>query len=779
MSELPTKAPVKPPVKTPVKATASKPPAGPTKRRRKPKKVKRHRKFWLVFKIVILVILLTILGVGIFLYFKYGDMVFSMQEEAKILVDASTPETFRASETSIAYDNKGKQIAVLKGDKDSYYLSIDKIPKYVKDAFIVTEDKKFYSHNGIDIGGIIRAGLAYIRNNGTATQGASTITQQLARGTFLSTEKTMERKIKEIFIAMEMEKKYTKDQIFEFYLNSIYFMNGYYGIEAAAKGYFSKSCTELSLGELVFLCAIPNSPTRYDPLKRYKNTISRKNRILDQMLADGVINRIEYDEAHDQKIVLNVQEVKKRDYIETFVNYCAIRALMKKNGFEFRNSFMDNDDKEQYNEIYEEAYASAEAELKTKGYRIYTSLDLSKQKQLQKAINDNLKPFKEKTKKGVYKMQGSGTCIDNKTGRVVAIVGGRSQENEGYTLNRAYQTFRQPGSSIKPLVVYTPSLERGKTRNTIVDDHKFEDGPSNSSGSYHGRVTIQYAVEHSLNTVAWQLFQELTPERGLQYLLEMNFSHIVKSDYVPAASLGGLTYGCSTLEMASAYATIGNDGRYREPTCIINIMDSDGNEIVGDQQEEKYVYKHDSADEMLDIMQGVFIRGTAAGHSLANDMPCAGKTGTTNDKKDGWFCGLTPYYTCSIWIGYDAPKAVSDLYGSTYPLNTWEQFMNSIHEGLQPKEFEFTKNVIKGRDEQDEVQATKAPKIKDDIDVDPADEEPVDEQPEEPEEPTEPVESVEPVEPDPGESTDPVEPVEPPTDPVDVDPADQTVIPED
>lgn len=727
----------------------------PGKRKKKHKKVKRHRKFWLVFKIIILVILLTILGVGLFLYFKYGDMVFAMQDEAKILVDASTPETFRASETSIAYDNKGKQIAVLKGEKDSYYMSIDKIPKYVKDAFIVTEDKKFYSHNGIDFGGIIRAGLAYIRNNGTATQGASTITQQLARGTFLSTEKTIERKVKEIFIAMEMEKKYTKDQIFEFYLNSICFMNGYYGIEAAAKGYFSKSCTELSLGELAFLCAIPNSPTRYDPLKHYKNTVARKNRILDQMLADGVINRIEYDEAYSKKIVLNVQEVKKRDYIETFITYSAIRALMMKNGFEFRYSFMDNDDKAQYDELYEEEYAIAEQKLKNNGLRIYTSIDLSTQKLLQTAINDNLKPFKEKTKKGIYKMQGSGTCIDNSTGRVVAIVGGRSQKNDGYTLNRAFQAFRQPGSSIKPLIVYTPSFERGKTRSTMVNDHKFEDGPSNSGGSYHGNVSIQYAVEHSLNTVAWQLFDELTPEVGLQYLLDMNYSHIVKSDYYLSASLGGLTYGCSTLEMASAYATIGNGGKYREPTCIVTIKDSDGNEIVSDEIKEKYVYKHDAADEMLDIMQGVLIRGTAAGHQLKNGMACAGKTGTTNDKRDGWFCGLTPYYTTSVWIGYDSPKTVSDLYGSTYPLRTWEQFMNALHEDLAPKKFTLTKVVEKRKDEAEATrkpEATKKPKEETDVDEEPEVEEPTEEPVEEPvEEPTEePVEEPVDVDPDDG-----------------------------
>ena len=750
----------------PKKSTTPKKPTKPTKRRKKPKKIKKHRKFWLVFKIVILTILLSILGVFLFLYFKYGDMIFAMQDEAKVIVDASTPETFRASETSIAYDNKGNQLAILKGDKDSYYMPIDRIPKYVKDAFIVTEDKKFYSHNGIDIGGIIRAGLAYIRNNGTATQGASTITQQLARGTFLSTEKTIERKVKEIFIAMEMEKKYSKDQILEFYLNSIYFMNGYYGIEAAAKGYFSKSCTELTLGELTFLCAIPNSPSRYDPLRRYKNTVARKNRILDQMLADGVINRIEYDEAYNQKIVLNVQEVKKRDYIETFITYCTIRKLMQANGFEFRNSFIDNDDKAQYDELYQQEYALAEKKMKNNGLRIYTSIDLSKQRQLQKAINDNLKMFKEKTKKGIYKMQGSGTCIDNKTGRVIAIVGGRSQKNDGYTLNRAFQAFRQPGSSIKPVIVYTPSLERGKTRNTMINDHKFEGGPQNSGGGFHGNVTLQYAVEHSLNTVAWQLFQELTPEVGLQYLLDMNYSHIVKSDYYPAASLGGLTYGVSTLEQASAYATIGNGGKYRDPTCIITIKDSDGNEIVGDGIEEKYVYKHEAADTMLDIMQGVLIRGTAAGHQLEGGMACAGKTGTTNDKKDGWFCGLTPYYTTAIWIGYDSPKRVEDLYGSTYPLNVWEQFMNAIHQGLVPKEFNLSKAVVKARDEKEEIEEKpKATPKNENVDVDPEDEQPtVTEEEPEPEEPEpEEPEPEEPVDVDPDDGGDPT---------VDTDPAD-------
>lgn len=652
-------------------------------------RVKKHRKFWFGFKVFILIFLILILFGGAFLYFKYGRDVFKIQEDARALVQASTAETFRSSETTLAYNKKGKQIAVLKGDKDAYYLSIDRIPQYVKDAFIVTEDKKFYKHNGIDGKGIARAVVALVKNKGEKKQGASTITQQLARGVFLTTDKTYERKIKEIFIALELEKKYSKDQILEYYLNTINFANGYYGIEAAAKGYFSKNCEELSLGQLTFLCSIPNNPTLYDPIDNYDNTVSRKNRILDQMLSDGVINQVEYDEAYNEKIELKIQEVTKRNYIQTYITYCATKALMKENGFTFKYEFDSDAEETVYKTEYNEAYATAQQMLLNNGYRIYTSIDLKKQKKLQKAVNSQLSGFKSKSKDGTYQMQGSAVCIDNKTGRVVAIVGGRSQKTEGYSLNRAYQSFRQPGSSIKPLIVYTPTLERGSTASTTVHDYKFSGGPSNSSGRYYGYVSLRYAVEQSLNTVAWQLFQKLTPEVGLDYLLKMQFSKIVKSDYYLPSSLGGLTYGASAVEMASAYATLENNGKYREPTCIIKILDSEGNVVVNDKVKEKYIYNADAANSMVDIMEGVVTRGTARGLGLDNGMPSAAKTGTTNDKKDGWFCGFTPYYTTAVWVGYDTPKTVDDLYGSTYPGRIWNQFMNAIHSSLEVKNFDF------------------------------------------------------------------------------------------
>lgn len=658
-------------------------------KKRKQKKVKKHPKFWLGFKIFLLLLLVGILAGGIFFYVKYGRDIFKMQDEAVELIKNSTVNTFRDSETTIAYNSKGKQIAVLKGDKDSYYMPFNEIPQYVKDAFIVTEDKKFYEHNGIDFEANLRAVWALVQHKGEITQGASTITQQLARGVFLTTDVTYQRKIKEIFIALEMEKKYSKEQIFEFYLNSIYFSSGYYGIEAAAKGYFSSSCKDLSLSQLCFLCAIPNNPTLYDPVEHKENTLKRRDRILKQMLEDKAISQEEYNIAIDEKIELNITEPVKRNYIQTFVTYCATKKIMEMNGFEFKSEFDSEKESEAYKEEYNDAYAVAQKQLLNKGYRIYTSLDLKKQKALQKAINTNLASFTEKSTNGIYKMQGAAVCIDNKNGRVVAVVGGRSQNTSGYTLNRAYQSFRQPGSCIKPLVVYTPSLERDYTPDTTVNDHKFDGGPSNSDGRYAGYCSLRYAVEHSKNTVAWQLFDELTPEVGLKYLLEMNFTKIVKSDYYNASSIGGLTYGCSPLEMASAYATIENNGKYRDPTCIVKILDADGNVILDDDVDEKYIYDSKAANTMVNILEGVLTRGTAVGLALENGMESAAKTGTTNDKKDGWFCGFTPYYTTAVWIGYDSPTKVDDLYGNTYPGRTWNTFMNAIHANLDLKTFPF------------------------------------------------------------------------------------------
>lgn len=660
------------------------------------KKHKKKNKVWHAIKTSIkvftLIMLCMAIILGLLFYRKYGKDLLNMQEDAKTMVGNSTEETFRQTETSLVYDINGKLLSTLKGTKDVHYIPYEDIPEYAVDAMISIEDKKFLTHKGVDLKAIIRAGVALIRNKGDIHQGASTITQQISRNIFLTHEVSWERKIKEMFIALELEKRYEKYQIMEFYLNNIYFSNGYYGIEAASKGYFNKNVKDLSLSQITFLCAIPNNPTIYDPVDYIENTIKRRDRILDQMRLDGNITEQEYTTAINEEIKLNIKTIKRNNYVETYVYHSAIKALMKRQGFEFKYDFDSDKEKEEYDTLYNEYYNESQQSLYKEGYRIYTSIDPKLQKELQKSVDDTLKDFKDKGDNGVYLLQGAATSIDNSTGRVAAIVGGRSQNLDGYTLNRAYQSFRQPGSSIKPLIVYTPALQLGYTPDQIVEDEKFKDGPSNSDGKYSGKITLRKAVEQSKNVIAWKVFQDITPTVGLSFIKKMDFAKIDKNDYYPAASLGGLTYGTSTVEMASGYAAIANDGIYREPTCIISITDSKGLELVSDHINLVPVYEENAARMMTSILTGVLKNGTGRGLGL-NNMSSAGKTGTTNDKKDGWFVGYTPYYTTSVWVGFDLPKTLDNLWGSSYPGSIWKQYMSTIHEGLSNKEFKgYTSN---------------------------------------------------------------------------------------
>lgn len=629
---------------------------------------------------VLFLLLLIAMAVGIiYFYQSFGKELLRIQAVARQTVSASTPDTFKETETSLVYDSEGILISTLRAEKDVYYINYEDIPREAINAMLVSEDRKFLEHEGVDYLANIRALIVLIKNKGEITQGASTITQQLVRNVFLTHEVTYERKTKEIFLAIELEKKYSKFDILEYYFNNIYFANGHYGIQAASFTYFGKSVTKISLSQLVFLCAIPNNPNLYNPVTNIDKTIKRRDRILEQMLTDGMINQEDYNKAVAEKITLERGGLDKKNYVETYVYHSAIKELMKKQGFKFRNQFKNDEDKKSYQEAYDDLYYGIQQDLFNRGYRIYTSIDMDKQRLLQEAVNEHLGGNTELNDEGIYKFQAASVCIDNDTGRVVAIVGGREQEElSGYTLNRAYQSFRQPGSAIKPLIVYTPSFERGYGQDTIVIDEKFQGGPSNASNNYSGEMTLQRAIEVSKNTIAWKLFDELTPEVGLSYLLSMNFARIHPNDYFPAASLGGFTIGVSPLEMAAAYSTLCNKGLYREPTCIVKITDAQGNEIIGDEVQSTRIYKANAAITMTNSLIGVMDKGTARNLRLDNTIS-AGKTGTSNDKKDGWFVGYTPYYTTSVWVGYDLPQTVDGLSGSTYPGAIWKDYMNIIH----------------------------------------------------------------------------------------------------
>lgn len=648
---------------------------------------RKKRRGLRVLGFLFLLFLLAVSSIGLYFYAKYGKSILSYYNKAKSIMRDASEEDFKRSRTSIIYATDGTVIKTLQSGKEVYYLPYKDIPDSVITAMIVTEDKKFFSHEGVDYIANLRAAYSLVKHKGTIYQGGSTITQQLARNIYLTNEQSYARKITEIFLAGELEKRYNKKEILEFYLNNIYFANGFYGIQAAAHGYFSKGVAELSLSELMFLCAIPNNPSLYDPYEHFEDTLARRDSVMEQMYNDGKLGREDYYAAKQEEIVLCPQEEPSfNDYVETFAIFCAVRALMEENGFPFCYYFADNAAKDTYLEYYEESYAYWQKQLYSGGYRVYTSIDLEKQELLLQTVQNQLAEFDEKTEAGIYTLQGAATCVENETGRVVAIVGGRGEVEYGYSLNRAYQSFRQPGSSIKPLVVYTPWLERGYFPDTILVDEKFAGGPRNANGVYSGKITLRRAVEVSKNTVAWKLFEELTPEVGLSYVTDMQFRNIVPSDYVPAASLGGLTYGVCTLEMAGAYCTLANDGMYRNPTCIVKITTTDGEEIVGTERETVRIYEENATRMMTDILQGVMTNGTGVKLQLKNSVS-AGKTGTTNDIKDGWFVGYTPYYTTAVWVGYDMPKALDNLAGNTYPGYIWQTFMDKLHENLPERDF--------------------------------------------------------------------------------------------
>lgn len=668
------------------------------RKEKKVKKKKKKRKILLKLSIVFLFLVL----VG---WFTFGMKVMKLRSEAKKLVADATEEIFKASQTSIVYDTNGKQLTKFRGEKDAYYLKYEDLPVYAVASVISVEDRNFYKHSGVDYKGVLRAAVSIVTNKGEVTQGGSTITQQLARTIFLNNERTWKRKVKEMFIAVELEKKYSKEDILEFYLNNVYFSNGYYGIQAASKGYFNKDAKDLTMSEAAFLCSIPNAPTMYDPLKNKDKTMTRRDKILKDMYEQNLIREDQYQEAMKEEItVKKAKTTEKKNYVETYVIHCATKEIMKQKGFEFKSTFDSESEKEKYEDEYDKMYAECKTTLYSAGYHIYTSIDPDVQDELQTSVDNSLSGYTEKDKNGIYKVQASGTCIDNETGKVVAIVGGRYQKNVGYTLNRAYQSPRQPGSAIKPLLVFAPALERGWAPGSIVNDNPMSTTDKhrvrNSGGSYAGQITLRRAVEKSSNVVTMRLYEQIGPETALRYLEKMNFKYLTDEDYkYYTTCIGGFTKGTTSEEMAAGYATLQNDGEYREPTCITKITTSDGEEVVSASTKKRTIYSETAANYMTDVLQSVVKSGTGTGAKVPN-VDTAGKTGTTTSNRDGWFCGYTPYYTTAIWVGRDDNKIMSALSGASYPKSIWSNFMNGIH-----SEFS-TEKRLEGYDSTDETSAT-------------------------------------------------------------------------
>ena len=638
---------------------------------------------------------------GIFLFIKVKPELEHCREIAYDTLATMDRSDFSMLSDTIIYDKDGNQIGLINAGHYEY-VDINHISMNLQNAYIAQEDRRFKSHSGVDWIATFRAGLALIKHGGAITQGGSTITQQVIKNTYLTQEQTFTRKIVEIMLAPQLEKEFSKADIMEFYCNTNFYGHQCYGVQAASRYYFGKDASQLDVHEAAVLVGISNSPSAYDPVRHPEASLAKRNDVLHSMYEVGYLTEEEYEQytAEPLSIVQETQEGTDESYQTSYAIHCAALTLMKLDGFEFQYIFKDKDDYDAYMERYDEAYNAKTDSIRAGGYQIYTSLDETIQTQLQEAIDLGLSSYTELQENGKYALQGAGVVVDNRTNYVVAIVGGRGTEDQ---YNRAYLSARQPGSTIKPLIDYGPAFDTGEYYpSRMVNDHKWEDGPSNSSGSYYGNVTVREALNRSLNTVAWQVLEDIGIDTGLNYLGAMEFQRISYVDNgVASLSIGGFTNGTRVVDMAKGYSTLANYGVYNDRTCIVKIVHEHEGDLTRDlKASTRQVYLEDSAFMLTDILKGTMTSpyGTGRGLALDGGMPCAGKTGTTNSNRDTWFCGYTRYYTTAVWVGYDIPRAMPGVYGSTYAGRIWKRVMDQIHTGLEPWDWEQPVTVEERRD---------------------------------------------------------------------------------
>ncbi len=555
----------------------------------------------------------------------------------------------RPAVSSQVFDSHGRLITTHHSDQNRLPIYINKVPQNLQNAFIAAEDNRFYEHIGIDPIGIFRAIFANLTNRGIA-QGGSTITQQLAKNAFLSQEQTLKRKIQEAMLALEIEHKYSKKEILEMYMNQIYFGQGAYGIQTAAKTYFNKDVNELTLTQCAMLAGLPKSPNYYSPFNNLNEAKKRKNVVLDQMVKYGYVSAAEAEDAKNQDLGLSKShQSKEADEYASFIDYVS-QQVAKKYG----------DDA-----LYKE------------GLKIYTTMDVDKQHAAVRAMR-NL-PNNYTDENGLTQPQAAIVSIDPKTGHILAMVGGRGQDS----FNRASMAVRQPGSAFKPFV-YLTALQHDMTPDTTMDDQPVTYGswsPKNAGGSYSGTMTLSDALAHSVNTIAVQLADKVGTKNIIANAKKMGITTLDAKDDNLAMALGGLTKGVTPLEMASAYGTFANKGVHVKPTAIVKILDRDGNVLEDASTLEKEetktrVMSEREAYEMTTMLEGVIDHGT--GTAAAIGRPAAGKTGTTDDNKDAWFVGYTPDIVTAVWIGDDTGShSLGEIYGGTIPAEIWKDYMSS------------------------------------------------------------------------------------------------------
>jgi penicillin-binding protein 4 len=604
---------------------------------------------------ILLILMIPFLFVLIFLSYSEWTEAKSVKQ---ILAEHTPIEQIKLQQTSYLTDGAGEVISEITNGQDRIYLEDDQIPSFLKQVFIVAEDRHFYEHTGVNVMAISRALIANSQSD-DIEQGGSTITQQLARNLYLTNEKTYNRKLSELLYSYQLEQTLSKSEILELYINAIYFQNGVYGIEAAAQFYFSKTVNDLTRAELAFLAAIPNNPSLYDPLVHFEQTKKRQVRLLNQMVEENNLTQAEFDQLTNEPVILHVSERIDRypDYV-TYVQKEFKDLVAAQEGL---TRSLQSSDTETRNKA-EQQLEEKTTELLQSGITIHTALDPAIQEISQKAIQAELNDTE---------IEGAAVVIQHHTHKLVSLIGGTNYKKNSF--HRAYQSYRQPGSAIKPLLVYAPYLEEtgAPLTSTISSEAYCENGycPKNYSGIGYGNVTLLKAFAQSYNTTAVRLLEKTGINTSFSYLKPFDFQKVVKKDHVLPAAVGGFTYGMSPLELTSAYTSF-QDGTYQPARAIVKVTTREGDVLLEWKDQVQTVWSTQTTTKMRTLLHEVMVNGTAKNAYVPTSY-IGGKTGTTNNVNDLWFVGLTEDYTTGVWVGYDLPQSMEHIQSSSPHLTIW------------------------------------------------------------------------------------------------------------
>lgn len=641
-----------------------------------PAQKKKQRRRLNIKRLILLIILLaTVIAGGIGLGFVVG-VVRNMPNWE--------PDNIEANLTTFFYDRNGQQVAT-RFLENRIPVSFDEIPDTVKHAFLAIEDHQFYNHKGINLYRIMGAVWANIRH-GWGSQGGSTITMQLANKAFIDHhEKKLERKVQEAIMAIQLERLYSKDEIFEMYLNLIYFGNGAHGIQAAARTYFGKDVGELDLAESAFLAGVIQRPATYNPYKNPDKAKARRNIVLDQMARYGYITEKEAEEAKAQEIVLNSKPQQQEYDYPFFIDHAIQEA-----------------------EDILESLGIEPMELYRSGLHVYTTMDAHIQKTMEKVYQDPNNFPQSNTDTPV---QSAMVVLDHRTGEILGLIGGREHVTQR-GLNRATQMKRSPGSVIKPLVVYGPALEKGFSPATVIDDVPVSYPspgkpyqPRNYDGRWRGLITMREAVKYSVNIPAVKMLDMIGIDAGYEFGKRLGLP-LAENDRNLSLALGGVARGFSPLEVASAYGAFANKGIRVEPYAVSKILDNQGNVIYEAKPRQHVVMSEETAYLMTDMLKSVVQSGT--GTRAKMNRPVAGKTGTTQlpdlpefrgktGNQDAWWAAYTPEYVGVVWMGYDKTDVnhyLRQIYGGRYPAQIWKAVMEEALKDVPVVDFERPANIV-------------------------------------------------------------------------------------